>query len=220
MSIQSWVARKLAPTYIATPEGTHGLRVRAGSREINVYCAEPGINFGTADMEQVLRTMPNCEFVVLTRTHADSEVYAQMRECGLYVGRLGELETVLDQGKVPAVYEGREEAYVLRRLRNNPYVERAARCGRSAYRVERRGSLRPLTIVTCDDYELTADEAYQLLEEHADIDVDVLVSTNPLCRNFAPSIGNVTVNTNIETALFQDFIQLLSDPWDEAEEWN
>lgn len=161
--------------------------------------------------------MPDCEFVLLIRTIADSEVYARMRSYGLYVGRLGELESVLGAGIDPARYEGREEAYLLRRLKPNPYVENVERCGQVAFHVIRRRGLRPLTIVTFEAYELTADAAYQLLEEHPDISLDAMVSTNPRCNGFAPSVLEVTSNTNVKLVSLRDFLRRLGDTWDETD---
>jgi len=91
------------------------------------------------------------------------------------------------------------------------------RCGQVAFQVIRRHGLRPLTTVTFEAYELTADAAYQLLEEHPDISLDAMVSTNPRCNGFAPSVLEGISNTNVKQLPLRAFLRCLGDTWDETD---
>lgn len=218
MSIRDWAVGKLARDYTASGFGDSlAVLVERTTRPPAVICCvEPDslVPFTVADLEKILVEVPDCQFVVLTRRRAVSGVYEVAAEEGVYVGSFGDLRSALETEDDVARYADREQTYVRSRIGRHRHVANLERCGKTAYRITRRGRLRPLTVVTTDQYELTADAVYELLDEHEDLAPDAIVVTNPNCRGFAPTIVAVQANTEVASYLMQDFLDSLTESWE------
>lgn len=218
MSIRNWVVGKLARDYtVSDYTDSSAVLVERGARPPAVICCvEPDrlVPFTVTDLEDLLVEAPECQFVVLTRRRAVSRVYEVAAELGVYVGSFGDLRSALETEDDVSRYTDREQTYVRTRIGRNRHVANLERCGKTAYRIVRRGGLRPLIVVTTDQYELTADAVYQLLDEHEDLAPDAIVVTNPNCRGFAPTIVAVQANTEVASYLMQDFLDSLAESWE------
>lgn len=216
MSIRDWVAGKLSDDYTMELEGDHGLRIERGIWPVGlVYCAEAdGVGRFTADdLDAARREMPGLQFVVLIRRDAANEAYERAEELGICLGGLGDLKSALRQDSNIAQHLSSARAYLLSRLRRNRYVDSVRRCGKSAYEVSRMTPMPPLTIVTTEDYELTSDCVYDLLDEHDGITVHAIVSTNPACTGFAGEVRVAGQQTGTRVFSLNRLLDALGDRW-------
>ena len=190
-----WIIRKLSESAVLESElhkpgfesiGAHGLRVlRKGRPHAMVYCA--GVDgegaFGVKDLDHALDELPETQFVVVVPRQIDNAVYARAEEIGLCVEGFGELTAALQDDDNVSHHLPREHAYVARRLRARKMVRSVRRCGFSTYEIKRT-NLPDLMVITSDEYELTADDVYSLLET-CDFDVNAVAATNPNVRGLS-----------------------------------
>jgi len=216
MSIRGWVAGKLRTHYAIEFEGEHGLRItRKRQPAALVYCAEPDAAdlFTAGDLDAALREMPGLQFIVLIRRDAYNEAYERAEELGICLAGFGDLKSALDYDVNIAQHLSSEQAYLLSRLRRNRYVASVRRRGRSAYEISRKATLSPLTIVATEDYELTSDSIYELLDENDDIDPHAIVSTSPACSGFAGEALDTGKRTGIRVLSLNQLLDALGDRW-------
>jgi hypothetical protein len=147
--------------------------------------------FTVDDLKAACRELPALQFVVLVHRDADNEAYERAEELGICLAGLGDLKSALRHDLNIGQHLNSEQAYLLSRLRKNRHVVSVRRCGRSAYEVLRKVPMPSLTIVATEDYEVTSDSVYELLEEYGGLNVHAIVSTSPACFGFAasPSLG-------------------------------
>jgi hypothetical protein len=217
MSIRGWVAGKLGNEYVIEFEGEHGLRItRERLPTALVYCAEPDVAdcLTVGDLDIARREMPGLQFVVLIRRDADNEAYERAEELGICLAGFGDLKSALDNDANIAQHLSREQVYLLSRLRKNRHVASIRRRGRSAYAISRKAPMSPLTIIASEDYELTSDIIYDLLDENDDIDLHAIVSTNPACFGFAGEVLDAGKRTGIRILSLNQLLDMLGGRWD------
>jgi hypothetical protein len=217
MSIRSWVAGKLENMYACTPTGERGLYItREARRAAVVYCAEPDetARFTAGDLNAACRELPGLQFVVLIRRDADNKAYQRAEELGVCLGGLGDLKSALHNDANIAQHRNSEQAYLLGRLANNRHVAGVRRCGKCAYEITRKAAhLDPLTIMVTDEYELTSDGIYEMLDQNNDIDFQAIVSTSPACSGFAGEAMQAGKQTGIEILSLRELLDMLGDRW-------
>ncbi|MFG2045753.1 hypothetical protein [Dactylosporangium sp. NPDC048998] len=215
MTIRSWIIGKLQDEYTIHPIGQHGLQIERWVRPTAfVYCVESGTDwFTTADLNLAHQEMPSVEFVVLVKRQAESEAYELADELGICLSTFGELKSALAEDVNIAEHLSREQAYVLSRLGNNRHVDGLRRRGAAVYEISRVGALSTLNIVTVDHYELTSDEVYTLLDRNDNVDLDVIVNTNPNCRGFADEVSKAAEHAGVRVLTFNEFLNDLGKEW-------
>jgi hypothetical protein len=216
MTIRSWVAGRLRDAYVIELEGEHGLRITRETLPVAlVYCAETnGIDrFTVDDLDAARRDIPGVQFVVLVRRDADNGAYERAEELGICLSGFGGLQSALAGDFNIAHYLSREQAYLRSRLGKNRHVSSVRRCGKSAYEISRKGVLPPVTIVTTDDYELTSDSVYELLDDNDSIEIDAIVSTNPACWGFAGEVVHAGERTGIWIFSLNELLDALGKNW-------
>jgi hypothetical protein len=216
-----WVIGKLRDSRISDglrleTVGSHGLRViRDAEPDALIHCA--GVDgdseaFGLDDLDHALRTLSGTQFVVVVPTRIDHAVYARAEELGLCVDGFGELVSALADGGDLAQHVGREQAYVMRRMRHHRRVLSVRRRGANAYELE-RSSLPALTVLTTGEYEPTADDVYSLLESYAGMAIDAIAITNPNVRGISSDAIEAGERAGVHVLLFSDFLGALDERW-------
>jgi hypothetical protein len=180
-----------------------------------VYCAEPdgADRFTVDDLNAARREMPDLQFIVLVRRDADNEAYEWAEQLGICLSGLGDLKSALDYDLDIAQHLSREQTYLLSRLGKNRHVVSIRRRGRSVYEISRKASMPPLTIVATDEYELTSDAVYELLDDNDDIDVQAIVSTSPACSGFAGEVLRAGKQTGTRILSLNQFLDELGSRW-------
>jgi hypothetical protein len=182
---------------------------------MRVSCA---LDLGTASIST--RTMlilalsgsPTPRYIVVVPTRIAHGAYARAEERGICVGGFGDLLDAHRNDGDLAKHMDIQQQYERRRLTRNAAVRSVKRKGRRAYEIMRK-KLRPLTIVTTDDYELTADQVYTLLESYESIPLDVIVVTNPNCRGLSTDSQEAAADAGVGLELLRDFLQKLATNW-------
>jgi hypothetical protein len=221
---RAWVIRKLreesardggssdpSPNVV----GAHGLRVVRNARpDALVYCAglRQDETFGLEDLDRALSELRGVQFVVVVPTRIAHAVYVRAEELGLCVDGFAELAAALRDDDDVSRHRRREQAYVMRRLGARKVVRSVSRRGLSAYEIE-RSNLPSLTIVTSDDYELTADSVYSLLETYSSLDVDAVAITNPNVRGLSSDSLRAGERAGVRVLLFGDLLDALGERW-------
>ncbi|MGN6188211.1 MAG: hypothetical protein ACTHOE_04885 [Conexibacter sp.] len=212
-----WVIRKLQAEdgelsdLQLEPVGGNGLRiVRKARPDALVYCAgvEHGETFSLQDLEHALGVLSDAQFVVVVPTRIDHEVFVHAEELGVCVDGFGELVAALWEDEDVAGHLRREQAYVLRRLHQHRAVRSVRRYGPSAYEIE-RPKLSALTIVATDEYEITADHVYSLLESYANLALNAVVLTNPNARGISSDAKRAGEQAGVHVLLLNDFLGAL-----------
>jgi hypothetical protein len=216
MSIRNWVVGKLRDDYEIEPEGEHGLRIKRETRPLSlVYCADTdGVGrFTFDDLEAACRELPAFQVVVLVRRDADNEAYERAEELGVCLAGLGDLKSALRHDLNIGQHLSSEQAYLLSRLQINRHVVSVRRCGRCAYEVLRKVPMPSLTIVATEDYELTSDCVYELLDQYGGIDVHAIVSTSPACFGFAGEVLAAGKRTGTRIFNLNQLLDALGRTW-------
>jgi hypothetical protein len=214
---REWVVKKLANAGLSTTKiGTKGLIIhRVHLPDARVYCV--GVDqletFGAEDLDASMRDMPDLQFVVVLPTDPIAhDAYEHAEELGICVAGFGELKAALDDDHDVARHVDTQERYERRRILGHPSVESLKRRGHHAYEIRRSG-LRPLTIVTTNFYEFTADELYSLQESFAYVELDMIVVTNPNCQGFSTDSLTAAEQTGIELVRLREFLAYLGKKW-------
>ena len=148
--------------------------------------------------------------VVPTRiTHA---AYERAEERGVCVAGFGELLDALSLDDDISQHIDSRESYERRRLVRNKAVTSLKRKGHHAYEV-RRKRLRPLVIITTDEYEFTVDRLYNLLDSYDGVAVDVIVIANPSCYGLSTDSRKAAEWAGVSLALFGDFLDRVGTNW-------
>lgn len=216
MTIRDWVVDKVENAgFEVEVYGDNGLVVSRGIRpEAHVHCPDASDTelFTPGDLHEAMQEMPGLQFVAAVRRQVANDTYTAADEEGVAVGGLYALKAALDEDFNIAYYKTNQQRYVQRRLDGNVHVRSWRRVGENAYEIARKGTLRDLTIVAIQPYELTSDEVYELLAQHHGIDVDAIVTTNPNCQGFARSTLDAVGNAGTDICTFRDFLARLQEP--------
>jgi hypothetical protein len=222
--VRAWIVRKLREdarpdpaSKDAPPEfvGDHGVRIiRGGRPDALIYCIglRQSEAFDLEDLERAVSELPGVQFVAVVPTCIAHAVYERAEEIGLSVDGFSELAVALRDDDDVSRHMGREHAYVVRRLRAHKVVRSVRRRGLSAYEIVRLG-LPSLTIVTSDDYELTADRVYSLLESYSGLAVDAVATTNPNARGLSSDSVQAGQRAGVRVLLFADVLDALGERW-------
>lgn len=216
MSIRGWVAGNLMDDYEIELQEEHGLRIKRKKGPLSlVYCADTdGVGrFTVDDLEAACHELPGLQFVALVRRDADNEAYERAEELGICIAGLGGLQSALQNDDDIGQYLSSGQAYLLRRLRRNRHVLSVRRCGKSAYEISRKVPEPSLTIVVTDDYELTSDSVYGLLDQYDDLHVHAIVSINPACFGFAGEVLAAGEQAGTRIFSLNRFLDALGQPW-------
>ncbi|WP_405095207.1 hypothetical protein [Micromonospora sp. NBC_01412] len=186
--VRGWIEKKLQEEgYLSTRLPSSQLEImRAPRPNARVICIGlgDGERFDADDLRARVDVVQDTTFVVVVPTRISHAAYERAEELGICVAGFGELLDALEQDDDIADHVDSQERYERRRLTFNSEVKSIKRKGHHAYEVT-RCRRRPLTIITTNNYEFTADQLYSLLESYAGIDADLIVVTNPNCRGFS-----------------------------------
>lgn len=215
-SIRDWVGRKLDPQYSVEPIGAYGLEItRPGKPVAKVFCPEsyPQVAFDLAHLAQAREEVDPLDFVVIVNRPVADAVYEAADEIGLCIDTFGELTKALSQEPFIAAYRNKEQMYFRQRVARNPFVKSIQRRGARVFEVHRKEGLRPLTVVTIPDYELTSDRVYQILENNEHVKVDAIVSTNPYATGLSPDALEAGRQAGIRVLVFNQLLDQLRNSW-------
>lgn len=225
MTARDWVISKLLKDEagrIGQPVGTisvdadHGFTVhRPSLPDAHVYCPEGHNVLTTMDVDQAVENFPSTQFIIFLRRATANDIFQYAKERGIAVGRLGELQSALQNSPDISQFVSRERTYVSQRLTNNRAVQSWERVGENAYRIERT-AMSPSTIViaTFDQYEATSDRIYTILEQYADLDLNVIVATNPSTKGFAAPASEAARHANVKLVTMSELQVELVRSWD------
>jgi hypothetical protein len=73
--------------------------------------------------------------------------------------------------------------------------------------------LRPLTVVTNDQYEITAHQLVAELEQYPELAPDAFVGTNPSTSGFSSRVIETTQDAGIRLFTMKEFLRTLREPW-------
>ena len=65
-----------------------------------------------------------------------------------------------------------------------------------------------------DTARCSSTPSSQTTAQHNDLALDVIVTTNPYCRGFAPTTLDAVANAGAKIMTLQDFLGSLGEPWD------
>ena len=213
---RSWVQKKLSE------KGYSSRRLPPCQLEIErdkypparILCIglDSGETLDAPAVDDLLAQVPEVGFIVVLPTRIGHSAYERADERGICVAGFGELQDALEGDEDIARHIDSQEQYERKRLVNSRWVESIKRRGHHAYTIERR-ELRPLTIVTTNEYEFTVDELYTLLDEYAGIEPDLIVVTNPNCHGLSSESVEASERSGVPIALFNDFLGDLGVEW-------
>lgn len=223
MTMRDWAMDKLYEDEYGTRtnvrsvdrEGEHGLVVsRADLRMARLYCAESSTEpFRPTDLQEALVEMPALEFVVVIKRAIANDTYTHADARDVGIGGLNALLQALRTEDDIGAYRSKNHQFVQSRLSANKYVATWRRRGYDAYEVERPRGLRSLVVVTINPYEVTQEQAYRLINQHAELDLEAIVTTNPNCRGFSSATLEAVANAGVRIMTFSDFLGSLGEEW-------
>jgi hypothetical protein len=213
---RGWIEKKLQEKgYSTTRLPSFQLKIGRGSRaDARVLCIglDDGQTFDVEDVDASIEDLPGIGFVVVVPTRITHAAYERAEERGICVTGFGELLDALQHDENIAQHIDSQEQYERSRLEHNRFVKSLKRKGHHAYEVK-RDKLRPLIIVTTNQYEFTVDELYTLLESYQPIDPDLIVVTNPNCIGFSTDSRLAANQAGVPIILFHDFLRDLGTQW-------
>lgn len=214
--VRSWIENKLQEHgYSSRKLPSFQLDIDRPSRpSARVLCIglEDGEAFDAEDVDACTAEVASTRFVVVVPTRITHAAYERAEELGVCVAGFGELLDALKHDEDITQHIDSQEQYERRRLSHNSAVKLLKRKGHHAYEI-RRNKLRPLTIITTNHYEFTADELYTLLESYQRIEPDLIVVTNPNCRGFSSDSLRAAKQAGISLVHFDDFLDNLGSKW-------
>ncbi|MFF0271816.1 hypothetical protein [Streptomyces sp. NPDC004330] len=214
--VRYWIKSKLMENgFTSTILQDHHLQIsRDTFPDVLVVCIglETGKLFEADDLRRLAGSSPEAGFVVVVPTRITHAAYELAEQLGICVAGFGELTNALRDDEDVSRHVSSQEKYERRRLTHNSIVRSIKRKGYHAYEVERVG-LRPLRIVTTNDYELTADAVYSILENYSEISPDLIVVTNPSCLGFSTDSLQAASRAGIPIVRFGDFLDNLDTSW-------
>lgn len=213
---RGWIQGKLTEKgYSSKALSQHQLHItRDLYPDAHVLCVgiDPGETFDAEDLDKAIEDVPGTGFVVVVPTRISHATYERAEELGVCVAGFGELVNALRHDEDISQHIDSQEQYERRRLTHNKAVDSVKRKGRHAYEVHRK-TLRPLTVVTTDNYEFTADQLYNILDSYRGIEPDLIVVTNPNCRGFSTDSTLAAAQAGIPVVRFFDFLDDLGTQW-------
>ncbi|MFF2135029.1 hypothetical protein [Streptomyces sp. NPDC058193] len=214
--VRGWIESKLTESrFSSTRLPDHQLEIeRTAYSNARVLCVglEKGKAFDVEDLDAAVTDVPGTEFIVVVPTAITHAAYERAEEIGVCVAGFGELISALHHDEDMAKHVDSQEQYERRRLVSNRVVASIKRKGYHAYEIQRKG-LRPLTVITTNVYEFTADRLYTIVESYEGIRPDVIVSTNPNCRGFSTDSTQAAAQVGIPLARLNDFLNELGTKW-------
>lgn len=223
MSLQEWAAKVLVKgegfqkgAESASLVGAHGIRVtREGRPDALVYCPdpEPAPPFGRVEFDNALSELPDLQFVVVVRRKVDPALYAYADNLGIPIGSIADVRSALFSIEDISRYVAREHSYIRSRFGANRHVMSYHRLGRTTFKIERTGRLRSLNVAMVDDYEVTAEQVYSVINDHPEIGLDAVVTTNPSCRGISKPASDAARAAGVELLTLADFLISLREPW-------
>ncbi|MBV9163343.1 MAG: hypothetical protein JO281_17710 [Pseudonocardiales bacterium] len=214
--VRGWIENKLQEQgYSSTRLPLSQLEIERASRpDARVLCIglKNGETFDAENVDASIENVSGTGFVVVVPTRITHAAYERAEERGICVAGFGELLNALRQDENIAQHIDSQERYERSRLTHNKFVKSLKRKGHHAYEIQ-RDELRPLTIITTNDYEFTADQLYTLLESYQRTEPDLIVVTNPNCHGFSTDSQRATAQTGIPLVRFEDFLDDLGTKW-------
>ncbi|GAA3702017.1 hypothetical protein GCM10023081_43030 [Arthrobacter ginkgonis] len=217
MTIRDWVANQLRNDYtyaVSTIEGSDlGLRIeRSGRPSGHIYCVDPNIgsDFDLPELLKAQQEVEDLDFVVLTKRRAKPDTYRRAEGVGFVIGSFGDLRRALESEGEIAAYRSPDHTYVRRRLILHSSIRRIERIGENAFTLFPTDEKSPLHIIITNQYELTADEVYTLVENYEDIEVDAVVSKNPYANAMSPQAIEAGRFLKIHIYTLNEFLENLS----------
>ncbi|WP_157857827.1 hypothetical protein [Streptomyces durhamensis] len=214
--VRGWVQGKLIEKgYSSRVLPKHQLQISRDSRpDARVLCVGLGTGqaFDADDLDTAVEDVPGTGFVVVVPTRITHAAYERAEDLGVCVTGFGELLDALQHDEDITQHVDSQEKYERNRLIYNKAVESVKRKGRHAYEI-RRKNLRPLTIVTTNNYEFTAEQLYDILASYRTIAPDLIVVTNPNCGGFSTDSMSAATQTGIPIVRFFDFLDCLGTEW-------
>lgn len=216
MTLRDWAQRTLErDRFASTSTGANGLLVQRqdGSQSVVFVAESSGRPFGVPELESAIQELPNCEVVLIIRRPISAGTFEAAMSKGVLLEGFGGLTRALAMDGPVLNYQHPDEVYLRNRLRPRPQVTGVIRIGLKAWRVERRGDLRDLTIVTHDRYEFTDDEMWQLLADYPGLKPDAFVITNPNARGFGTRVSTSAAGAGITLLYLDQFLERLGSSW-------
>ncbi|MFC4859203.1 hypothetical protein [Actinophytocola glycyrrhizae] len=214
--VRGWIEKKLQENgYTSTRLPPFQLAIERTSRPgARVLCIglEEGEAFDAQDVDVAIEEVAGTGFVVVVPTRITHAAYERAEDLGICVTGFGELVDALDHDEDIAQHIDSQERYERRRLTRHKAVKSLKRKGHHAYEIL-RDKFRPLTIITINEYEFTADRMYILLESYEGIDPDLIVVTNPNCHGFSTDSWRAAEQAGIPLILFDDLLDGLGTQW-------
>jgi hypothetical protein len=217
MTLRDWVAKtaiKDEPAATATVFGQHGVHItRAGQLDSYVYCSDiDTAPFDLDDFETARSEIAELEFICVLKRPIANEVYEFADSKGVPVGGVGDLQAALRECNSISEYVSREDRYVRSRL-SNPNILDYRRRGATTYEIYRRGGLSTLIVAMVERYELTAEDAYEIIRHHPGIRIDAVVTTNPNTRGLSGATIRAIANAGTKGYTINDFLASLDREW-------
>jgi hypothetical protein len=201
------------------PVSDHGVVVtRPGRPDAVAYCCEftTTATVTAQTVADALHELPDAKMIIVfpSRQLVDPEAYDLARECGVCLDTFGGFSTAINDYDDIACYQHREEKY----LRGSCFtrtrgVASVLRKGHRAWLLERTNGLRPLTVVTNDQYEITAHQLVAELEQYPELAPDAFVGTNPSTSGFSSRVIETTQDAGIRLFTMKEFLRTLREPW-------
>ncbi|MGV9270272.1 hypothetical protein ACWDRR_37160 [Kitasatospora sp. NPDC003701] len=214
--VRTWVEKKLREKgYSSSRLDNFQLKIaRSAYPDAKVLCVglEDGDTFKAEDVDAAVSTVPGTGFILVVPTRIAHHAYERAEELGVCIAGFGELSSALAEDAVIARHVDSQEQYERRRLTSHRAVESIKRKGRHAYEI-RRKQLRPLVIATTDNYELTADGLYHIVESYQGVDPELVVVTNPNCRGFSMESMQAATQVGMPVVLLSEFLRDLGTKW-------
>ncbi len=205
--VRGWIEKKLQEQgYSSMRLPSFQLEIeRAPRPDARVLCIglKDGETFDAENVDASIETASGTGSFVVVPTRITHAAYERAEERGICVAGFGELLDALKHDENIAQHIDSQEQYERRRLTHSKAVKSLKRKGHHAYEI-RRDKLRPLTIITTNNYEFTADQLYTLLESYQRIEPDLIVVTNPNCRGFSTDSQRAATQAGIPLVHFDD----------------
>lgn len=205
MTTRNWVARKLeAKGYTLTCVGDSFFHLgKDGMGFGMVYCPESSSEpFSIEEYDFAINSYENLEFIVIIKRSVTHQVYEAAFEDSVCVSGFTDLVQAISAGGNLGKFVGREHRYIQNRLRANREIGELLRLGESCYQVILNDDNRKITFVFIDNYEITADEVYNLIDIYSGIEFDCLVVTNPYVHGFSREAMQAAKEAGIELKTF------------------
>ncbi|KFU75414.1 hypothetical protein SAMN04489729_6992 [Amycolatopsis lurida] len=219
MNSRDWVVQKLRDDKrVVTPVSDHGLVVtRPGRPNAVAYCCDRSTirDIDANVVFRVLHELPQTQMIItfLSSQLSYPDAYDLTSKRGIYIGTFGDLNGALHDRDDIGTYQHREEKYLRTRMSTSRAVTRVLRKGHRAWLLQRLGRLRPLTIITSDEYEVTDRDFTTALDQHPTLAPDAFIATSPNAQGFSDRVSATARDAGIKLLTMNDFVRTLREPW-------